>query len=132
MVEARAPPDALPVRTRLFVVDDIAAARFLVRTVAEDAGYDVVGEAADGASACASIPVAEPDVVVMDWQMPEMDGLQATRRLLAQLPELTVVAYSAIEGAAIGEHFREAGAVAHVGKGDVGALRAVLDRLRGR
>jgi hypothetical protein len=43
-----------------------------------------------------------------------------------------VVAFSAIDGAAIGDLFREAGAVAHVGKGDVAALRDVLDRLRYR
>ena len=130
MGETLGRPDAHPVRTRLFVVDDVPAARFLVRTVAEDAGYDVVGEAADGAAACTLVPEAEPDVVVMDWQMPEMDGLQATRLLLEQLPGLTVIAFSAIEGAAIGEHFRDAGAVAHVGKGDVVALRALLDELR--
>jgi hypothetical protein len=48
------------------------------------------------------------------------------------MPDLKVVAYSAIEGAAIAEHFRDAGAVAHVGKGDVSALYAVLEELRSR
>jgi CheY-like chemotaxis protein len=115
---------------RLFVVDDVAAARALVRAVAEEAGYDVVGEASDGAAACEVVPELAPDIVVMDWQMPEMDGLQATRFLVERLPRLAVVAYSAVHGAGIGEHFREAGAVAHVGKGDIVALRAVLEDLR--
>jgi two-component system, NarL family, invasion response regulator UvrY len=115
---------------RLYVVDDLAAARALVRAVAEGLDYEVVGEAGDGAAACEAIPPLEPDVVVMDWQMPEMDGLRATRLLVERLPGLAVVAYSAIEGAAIGELFREAGAVAHVGKGDVIALQSVLEALR--
>src|SRR3712207_5520120 len=101
---------------RLFVVDDFSPARHLVRAVAEDAGIEVVGEAADGEAARATIPRTCPDVVVMDWQMPGMDGLQATRVLLERLPGLAVVAYSAIDGAWIGELFRAAGAVAHVGK----------------
>jgi chemotaxis response regulator CheB len=115
---------------RLFVADDIAAARALVRAVAEEAGYEVVGEAADGASATEAVLELRPDVVVMDWQMPAMDGLQATRVLVERMPRLAVVAYSAIDGAAIAGHFREAGAVAHVGKGDITALRSVLDDLR--
>ena len=115
---------------RLYIVDDVAAARSLVRAVAEELDYDVVGEAPDGAVACEVVPELRPDVVVMDWQMPGMDGLQATRFLVERLPRLAVIAYSAIEGAGIAEHFREAGALAHVGKGDIGALRALLSDLR--
>ena len=115
---------------RLFIVDDLAAARALVRVVAEDLHYEVVGEAGDGAEACAAIPPLEPDVVVMDWQMPRMDGLNAMRRLREQMPDLAVIAYSAIDGAAVGELFTDAGAVAHVGKGDVIALQSVLRSLR--
>ena len=115
---------------KLFIADDLAAARALARAVAEEVGYEVVGEAADGAKACEAIPPLAPDVVVMDWQMPEMDGLQATRFLVERLPGVAIVAYSAIGGAGIAEHFRAAGAVAHVGKGDVTALRSVLGGLR--
>ena len=115
---------------RLFIVDDVPAARALVRAVAEEVGYEVVGEATDGASACEAVPGLAPDVVVMDWQMPRMDGLQATRILVERVPRIAVIAYSAIEGAAIAEHFREAGAVAHVGKGDIAALRGALEDLR--
>ena len=115
---------------RLVVADDLPGARLLVRAVAESLGYDVVGEAVDGEEACEAVMWLEPDVVVMDWQMPRMDGLQATRVLLERMPELKVVAYSAIDGAAIGELFRAAGAVAHVGKGDVIQLESVLSDLR--
>ena len=115
---------------RLFIVDDVLAARALVRAVAEEVGYEVVGEAPDGEVACDVVPEVGPDVVVMDWQMPKVDGLKATRFLVDRMPHLAVVAYSAIDGATIGEHFRAAGAVAHVGKGDIVALREVLKDLQ--
>lgn len=115
---------------RLFIVDDVPAARAIVRAVAEELGYDVVGESENGAQACDVIPSVGPDVVVMDWQMPEMDGLQATRFLVDRLPRMAVIAYSAIDGAGIARHFEEAGAIAHVGKGDITLLRNVLRDLQ--
>ena len=69
---------------RLLVVDDHPVVRAgLVAMLSEEADFDVVGEAADGAEAVARASELQPDVVLMDLRMPVMDGAEATSRLRA-------------------------------------------------
>ncbi len=71
--------------TRVLIADDQALVRDGFRSILERAGdIDVVGEAADGVAALAQAAALDPDVVLMDIQMPLLDGLTATRRLLAR------------------------------------------------
>jgi DNA-binding NarL/FixJ family response regulator len=68
---------------RVLVADDQELVRAGFRLILEAAGFDVVGEAGDGAAALALAAERQPDVVLMDIRMPVLDGLAATRKLTA-------------------------------------------------
>jgi len=76
---------------RVLLADDHALFRDGVRSLLEARGVEVVGEAGDGGQAVEAALRLRPDVVLMDITMPRMNGLEATRLIKAQAPEIRIV-----------------------------------------
>jgi len=79
---------------KILVADDHPMMRDGLRVILEKAGLEVVGEAANGREAVTLAAELAPDIVLMDVSMPELNGVDATRRLLARAPECKVIGLS--------------------------------------
>jgi DNA-binding NarL/FixJ family response regulator len=84
-------------RLRVVVVDDQELVRSGFALILERGGIAVVGEAADGVEAVDLVRSTDPDVVLMDVRMPRLDGIEATRRLVADRPGLKVLALTTFD-----------------------------------
>ncbi len=115
----------------VLVVDDHAGLReTLVELIAQAEDIDVVGQCADGDEVLAAHRRLRPDVVLMDVVMQRVDGLSATRRLLAERPDARVVLLTGTVSATLVRQALEAGAVGYQVKGEdpaglVGSIRRV-------
>ena len=85
-------------RTTVLIVDDHAGFRRFARRLLEDSGYVVVGEAADGESACAAADRLRPDAVLLDLLLPDTSGI-AVAAALAAMPDAPSVVLVSSRGA---------------------------------
>jgi len=107
-------------RLRVLVVDDNEGFRGSLAALLCGEDLEVVGEAANGAEAIERVRELAPDVVLMDIRMPEMDGIEATRRLKALRPSLEVVALTGLEEQRAVRDMLVAGAAGYVLKDSAG------------
>jgi CheY-like chemotaxis protein len=102
---------------RVLLVDDHAMVRQGLRSILD--GYpnlDIIAEAGDGEEAITLARLLKPDLVVMDVNMPRLDGIEATRRIREELPSTYVVGLSVNEAEHIVKSMRAAGASAFLTK----------------
>lgn len=118
---------------RILLVDDSAMMRGYLRAALEKApDWTVIGEAEDGRRAIETWSEHNPTLTVMDFVMPEMDGLEAGRNLSEQHPESPVLMVTIDPSVQLEEEAKRAGIKGLVQKADVGSIvKAVETLLRG-
>jgi DNA-binding NarL/FixJ family response regulator len=112
---------------RVVIVDDHESFRKCARTLLESEGFEVVGEAADRESAVALAAELSPDCVLLDIQLPDIDGFAVAERLLAADPQLQIVLVSSRDRSSYGPLIDKSGARGFLSKGDVSGV--ALERL---
>ena len=118
--------------TRILLVDDHELMREGLRSILErEEGVEIAGECSSGREAVALARKLEPDVVVMDVGMRELNGIDATRQIRAELPEVEVIALSSHSDSRYVSAMLEAGACGYVLKANAYAdLRRALQAAR--
>ena len=107
-------------RIRVLLVDDHVMVRQGLRSLLEShADVEVVGEAGDGAEALAMTDALRPDVIVMDINMPKMDGVEATSRIKTRQPSAIVIGLSMHNNGHYEEQMKKAGASGYLSKESV-------------
>ena len=81
---------------KILIVDDAAFMRMMIKDILSKNGYEIVGEAADGAQAVQLYQETQPDLVTMDITMPEMDGITALKEIKKVNPQAKVIMCSAM------------------------------------
>ena len=102
---------------RLVLVDDDAALRLALHELLVDAGYDVVGEAGEGAAGLDVISEVGPDVVLLDLRMPGMGGVEMARQLRERCPNVRIIMFSAYADLGLQSILSDLGVSAYLIKG---------------
>jgi DNA-binding NarL/FixJ family response regulator len=112
----------------VLIVDDHASFRRIARRLLELHGYDVVGEAPDGETAIEAARVLRPDLVLLDVQLPGIDGFEVATRLTANGDAPAIVMVSSRDAEDFGDLVARSGARGFIAKDDLSeaSLEAVL------
>jgi CheY-like chemotaxis protein len=115
---------------RILVVDNSPVIRAVARIYLERRTlFTVCGEAADGPDAIEKAKTLSPDLILMDFSMPVMDGIEASSILKSMLPKVSIVVYTAHDKAAIELHALAVGVRLVIQKNDMSNLAAHLRKL---
>jgi DNA-binding NarL/FixJ family response regulator len=112
------------------IVDDHAGFRSSARVLLEMDGFRVVGEAADGATAVVAAEALDPELVLLDVQLPDTDGFEVAHAILGRSPGTRIVMVSSRDESDYGDSVVLSGALGFVAKAALSgpAVRAVLAR----
>jgi DNA-binding NarL/FixJ family response regulator len=112
---------------RLLLVEDHVMVRQSIRTFLEAAGLEIVGEAGTGKDAVRLADELSPDLIVMDIHLPDVNGIEAARRIRRQRPNTRIIALTAYNEKAYQEALQEVGALAFVLKtAELAELLAII------
>jgi CheY-like chemotaxis protein len=104
------------VNLKVLVVDDTEHVRDMLVQMLELDGFEVVGEAASGEEAIGLAQSSDPNVIVMDYVMPDLDGLSAAKAIKQERPTQPIILYTAYLDANVERQARDAGVALVVGK----------------
>lgn len=117
---------------RILVADDhVIVGDCISQFIDSQEDLTVIGRASDGAEAVEMAGVLRPDVVIMDYSMPRMNGVEATRQIVKDNPGMVVIGFSFFEEDGFRKEMLKAGAAAHVSKSGSSAdlLAAIRDHI---
>jgi DNA-binding NarL/FixJ family response regulator len=116
---------------RVLIVDDHEAVRKSLRRLLSSEGFEVCGDAPDGTSAIEISRRVQPDVIMMDLQMPDMSGIKAAQQILAESPGVAVLLMTAPDPEIV-DAARDAGIRGIVWKGSGNFVESVRQILADR
>jgi CheY-like chemotaxis protein len=118
---------------KVMIVDDTVHVRRMLRNMLELDGFEVVAEAGSGPEAVDVVVGAEPDIVVVDYKMPDVDGLETAARVRAVRPDQVMILYTAFVDADLEARARAVGVSVVLGKVEgLESLEREITRLCGR
>ena len=116
--------------TKILIVDDNAQVRAALRICLElNPDWQVCGEAENGQAAVDMVQYLQPDIVLLDYSMPIMNGLDAARLITARSPECPLLMFTMFASQQLSSLAREAGIQAVISK-DVGGMSAIVEAVR--
>lgn len=114
---------------RLLLADDHTLMRQILRAMLEMySNLSIIGEAADGMEAVEMAAALKPDGIIMDINMPKIDGIEATKQIKAAQPTINVIGLSVINDKHVTEAMKEAGAEAVLLKDELRELHEAMRR----
>lgn len=119
-------------RTRFLIVDDSELVRRSLRTVLQaNPDWQICGEASDGVSAVEMFKELQPDIVILDFQMPGINGIETARRISELAPAVPIVLFTQHASADLEKHAKDVGIRSVVSKTNAFPMVGMIEALIG-